>query len=245
MSLDRSRVPGAGGLLLLILVAGLAAGITLGVFHWLATEPIIDAAIAIEEMTHADAEEPVVSRDVQKIGLLVGSAVYGLIFAAFFAVTYVVLRGRGWVQPGWPSIALLGLAAFWSLALFPTLKYPANPPGVGDPESIGMRQTAFVACWALSILGVALAAWGSRRLSVSGVPRVVTLLGGLAVWFAALYLLLPANPDPVTMDAGLIAAFRLRSLLGLGLFWVVLSAVFGALANRPSGPHAHRAPVTA
>ena len=223
-----------GELLTLVLFAGLAAGITLGAFHWFATEPVIDAAIALEAAHQTDSTEPVVSREVQRVGLLFGSAIYGLIFAAFFAIAYAVLHGSGLIRPGWWSVAGLGLAAYWALALFPTLKYPANPPGVGDPETIGFRQAAFVLCWVLSVSGVAIAVFVSSRLMRPGSPRVVALLVSLAAWFLLLYWLLPANPDPVSIDLDLVNAFRFRSLVGLGVFWSVLAAVFGAIVSRPS-----------
>jgi predicted cobalt transporter CbtA len=227
----------------MIVVAGLVAGLVLGVFHWVATEPVIEQAIAIEEMSHSEAAEPVVSRDVQRVGLVVGSALYGLIFSAFFGVAYVVLRGRRWLSPGWPAIAMLGFAAFWALALFPTLKYPANPPGVGDPESITFRQTAFIACWILSILGVAVSAALGSRLERFGAPRVATMAIVAVMWFAGLYLLLPANPDPMTTDPELVQTFRVRSVAGLFLFWIVLSGAFGAMVNRPTAAGARRSPL--
>ena len=40
------------------------------------------------------------------------------------------------------------------MAIFPFLKYPANPPGVGEPESIGYRQTLYVGFIALAVLGL-------------------------------------------------------------------------------------------
>jgi predicted cobalt transporter CbtA len=55
---------------------------------------------------------------------------------------------------------------------------------------------------------------------------------GLLVVGAALVLLMPPNPDPITAPADLVFNFRIRSLLGLTLFWAMFGAVFGWLARR-------------
>ena len=47
-----------------------------------------------------------------------------------------------------------------------------------------------------------------------------------------LYLLMPGNPDEVTMPADLVQSFRVLSLVGLSLFWIVLGFLFGKLLTR-------------
>jgi len=42
------------------------------------------------------------------------------------------------------GIALLALAAFITIALVPMLKYPANPPAVGNPDTIGPRTGLYL-----------------------------------------------------------------------------------------------------
>ena len=125
---------------------------------------------------------------------------------------------------------MLAVGAYLAVALFPALKYPANPPGVGESASIGFRQTTFVASWALALLGALLATALSSRLGLAGLPRAGAAAAIFAVWSVALYLLLPANPDPVTLPLDLVSAFRVRSAAGLTLFWAVLGAVFAAAA---------------
>lgn len=39
--------------------------------------------------------------------------------------------------------AWLALGAFVALVIVPNIKYPANPPAVGDPETIGTRTGLF------------------------------------------------------------------------------------------------------
>ncbi|MBM2809664.1 MAG: putative cobalt transporter subunit (CbtA) [Chloroflexi bacterium] len=222
-------------LLVTILVGGLLAGLLAAGFHAVATEPIIDEAIAIEEMHHADepsGAEPTVSRPMQKIGLFVGWLTLGFIYAALLGVSYVVARTRGWVGSGRVAPAVLTLAAYFAIALVPALKYPANPPGVGDPDSIGFRQSAFIACWALSIAGAVLAAAIAVRIPLGPAGRAASGALVFLVWSVGLYLVLPANPDPITMPPALVDAFRVRSVEGLTLFWLVLGAVLAAFSAR-------------
>lgn len=214
-----------GTVLKAVVVAGLLAGTALGLFHTLVTEPIIDQAIALEEArtAHHEDEAPVVSRSTQKAGLVVGSVLYGLFVGLIYGSVYYLaqntLPGRGVVG----RAVLLALAAYWVVALLPFLKYPANPPGVGQAETITYRQTLYVAFLMLSIGSGLLAALAARRL-----PRWAVGTG-YALAVLALFLLLPANPDPVEMPEALVTAFRARSLLGLTLFWLTLGLSFGWL----------------
>jgi hypothetical protein len=52
-----------------------------------------------------------------------------------------------------------------------------------------------------------------------------------AVYAVALYLAMPANPDPVRMPADLVWTFRAISLAGLVVFWLALGTSFQWLAR--------------
>ena len=121
------------------------------------------------------------------------------------------------------------------MALLPFLKYPANPPGVGTPSTIGSRTTSYYAMVALSLL-VVLAAWlAARFLRERGVSMPVRQ-ASVGVGFAALVgLLLAALPpatDPGDYPAGLLWNYRLSSLGTLLTLWATLGASFGALCER-------------
>lgn len=222
-------------------LAGLIAGVAVSIFHLLLAEPVIDRAISLEEQrsaaSGASAEAPLVSRAVQKVGLVAGLLLYGAIWGLLFGVAYRVLERH--VDA--PSVPLRGafVAALvgWSVALFPFLKYPANPPGVGDAATITYRQTLYFGFVALSVVGLALAL-GVRRIVASmkepsGTERVSRLLavGFYIVYLAAVYVLMPANLDRVDMPAGLVWTFRAISFAGLGLFWAVLAVAFARLTR--------------
>jgi predicted cobalt transporter CbtA len=232
-----------GALLKVAVLAGLIAGVAASIFHLVLAEPIIERAIALEEQkgraSGAPREEPAVSRATQKLGLAVGLLLYGAVWGLFFGVAYRLLERH--VEA--PSVGMRGALVAgllgWSVALFPFLKYPANPPGVGDPATIGSRQALYFGFVALSVVGVALAMAGRRIIaSVQMRPGVTRrsrslALGVYVVYVAAVYALMPANPDPVDMPAQLLWAFRGVSFAGLVLFWAVLGVAFARLAREP------------
>jgi hypothetical protein len=223
--------PRASTILVAVIAAGLLAGLVVGLFHYVATEPVIEQAIELESAMHHDAEEaaPVVTRDTQRVGGVVGWVLIGLAMGLIFGVVCVLVRPRF----GNLGLGLTGLcsalAAYWLIALFPFLKYPANPPGVGDPETVTYRQILLVLFWVLSVGGVLVAGWVYRLLDgrTSAQERALAAAGAYAVYALALFALMPPNPDPVAMPAAIVGAFRALSLTGLTLFWLVLGVAFG------------------
>ena len=218
--------------------AGLIAGAVAAAFHEGLTEPVIDRAIAAEEARAAAQpghthDEPLVSRRGQKIGLVVGLLLYGAIWGVLVGLG--VYLTRGWTPPDWSlgrrGLVLAGLVG-WSVALFPFLKYPANPPGVGEPETIGYRQTLYLGFIALAVLGLWLAAaLGRARAAAGGAGAWIAAAVFYAAWALGIYVLMPSNPDPVEMSATILRPFRVLSLTGLIVFWVALGLAFAGLAR--------------
>ncbi len=221
-----SRAP-LGAVLRAALLAGVAAGLVAALFHFLATEPVLDQAIALEEQARALAgvhEEPLVTRGAQKIGLFVGFLGYGLSLGMLFAVVYHA--AQRWL-PGETLSAkggLLALASWWAVAAVPFARYPANPPGVGDPETISYRQGLYFGVLLLSVAGTAVAVALVRRRGWWG----LAFLGAFSVVVLGLA---PANPDAVDVPSDLLFTFRALSLGGLTLFWVVLGGTFAWLVR--------------
>lgn len=217
-------------------LAGLIGGLAMGLFHLLFTEPVIDKAIAIEEQ-FAAAEAEIVSRGLQKVGLLVGTIIFGAIMGSLYAGPYALLHS--WLPGSGQRLKGLILAAlaYWSVTLFPFFKYPANPPGVGEPETIAYRQTIALGFVALSVLGmvIAVAAYqvlGRRIQSQAYRKRLYIVAVGYVIYAAVLYLLMPSNPDNVRMPMELVWQFRGLSIAGLTLLWVVMGLTFAILWER-------------
>jgi ABC-type transport system involved in cytochrome c biogenesis permease subunit len=129
----------------------------------------------------------------------------------------------------------LTAALFAGAFAIPFLKYPANPPSVGDPSTIGARTAAYFTLVALSLLLV-LAAWlAARVLRERGVdaPRRRVVVGaGMALALVALFFALPAAPSAGDFPAGLLWGFRLSSFGTQLVFWAGLGVLFGLLCER-------------
>ncbi|MET7479889.1 CbtA family protein [Streptomyces sp. NPDC005648] len=226
------------------MLAGLAAGLLALVVARFLGEPRVDAAIAYEDThTHEHGME-VVSRTMQSTaGLATGVLVYGVAFGGIAALAYCFALGR--VGRFGPRASALLLAAAGLIAVYvvPFLKYPANPPAVGDPDTIGRRTTLYFLMVALSVLLAIAAVILGKRLA----PRLgnwnATLAAGaflvLAVGLA--YAFLPSFDEvPKTFPATLLWQFRLAALAVQLTLWTSFGLLFGLLAERVLAPERAR-----
>ncbi|GAA1565733.1 CbtA family protein [Kribbella sancticallisti] len=239
-----------GSLLVRGLIVGLFAGLLAGTFAYVMGEPHIDSAIAIEEAAGAahthDAngkavpaepdEEPLVSRDGQRFGLFLATTLYGVALGGIFAVGFALLRRR--LRTSSDSYAALGLAAagFVGIVLVPFVKYPPNPPAVGDPETITQRTVTYLLSLVIGLLavwaGVAASRWAAR---FGDAPWIRLGLGAAAflATVVAAYLILPSiNEVPGSFPATLLWQFRFASLGTQATLWLLLGFGYAALVDR-------------
>jgi len=219
------------------LIAALLAGLAMAGLYLLAGEPLVDRAIAMETAAHPEEDHgpEVFSRRTQKLGLAVGSVVYGLAVGLIVGGVYLIagrrLPGR---TPRRRVLALAG-AALWTLYLAPFLKYPANPPGVGEAATIYERQTLYLLFATLAAGGLSVAGLLARSLRARGVtarPAALVAAVAYALYIAGLWLVMPDNPDRGTVPTSLLIEFRAVSLAGAVLFWAVFALVFAAALER-------------
>ncbi|MCA1728338.1 MAG: CbtA family protein [Actinobacteria bacterium] len=217
------------------MAAGLLAGLLAGLFAYFFGEQFVDGAIRLEEAAATGDHQEVFSRSTQKIGLFFATGLFGVTVGGIFGIAYAYFRGRLASTREWYRSLSLAGAVFAGAFLIPYLKYPANPPTVGDPATIGDRTASYLAMVALSLL-VILAAWyAARTLRARGTSapvRQLTVGLGIAVAVGILFLALPAAPDPGEFPSGLLWGFRLSSLGTQLVFWTGLGVVFGLLCER-------------
>jgi hypothetical protein len=229
-----------GKLLLRGMLVGVVAGLLAFGFAQIFGEPQIEHAIAFEEQmahSHGGASEPaLVSRATQAgLGLFVGIIVYGAALGGLFSLAFAFVYGRlGRLGPRTTS-ALLALAAYVAIVLVPNLKYPANPPSVGSPDTIGLRTGLFFLMLLVSVAALVLAAVAARRLSARFGAWDGTLLAGAAflVVIGVVQVALPeVNEVPEKFSAVVLWHFRIASLGIQAVLWTTIGLLFGALTER-------------
>jgi hypothetical protein len=242
-----------GNLLLRGMLVGVLAGLLAFGFARIFGEPQVDRAIAFEEMSshdHGDApEEELVSRETQAgLGLATGVIVYGAAFGGLFALVFAFVQGRvGRLGPR-ATAALLALAAFVAIVLVPDLKYPANPPAVGNPDTIGLRTELFFVMLVISVAAMVLAVMLARRLSAAIGFWNATIVAGAAfiiVIAIAQYSLPEINEVPEQFSAVLLWRFRTASLGIQVVLWTTIGLLFGALTERSFASRFGRIPAGA
>lgn len=227
-----------------LLIRGMLAGILAGLlafgFAWLFGEPQVNLAIGFEAHMHqmaGDAPEPeVVSRAVQStIGLLTGVVVYGSAIGGIFALAFAGAYGRLGRLDARGTAALLAAAGLAVLILVPQIKYPANPPSIGEPETIGLRTALYFTMIALSLIAAIAALSTGRQLARRLGTWNGVLIAGAAyiVVVAAAMLILPAVDEvPADFSAAVLWHFRLASFGIETVLWTALGLIFGVSAER-------------
>lgn len=222
---------------IITLFSGVIAGIVLGLINQAVVEPFIDRAISIETQRHVARGESIDTaqqsqyRVWQKGGEVVAAAMYGVSLSALFGIVFVYSRRS---LPGFTNkkkALFLAAIMFFVIFLIPALKYPANPPAVGNPSTIYYREmlyVGFIAVSGFSALALALS-YKKLKTYLSEKKTTVMLIVSLiyAIIMIGAYLTFPPNPDKVTIPMNLIISFRIASVCSIGIFWGVLGMIVG------------------
>ncbi len=223
-------------------IAGVLAGLASSVLLTFTAEPVIDRAIALEESHHAAtgsnaaAEPEIVSRPDQKgFGRFAAYGLGGAAYGVIFGVTFLSLGRRRGAGDAWRRALLAGALVAGAFTVMPFVKYPPNPPAVGDPATISERQWKYLALIFLSLVVLAGAARLSRSLRERqwlDDERLIAVGLAIVVPLGLICALLPPFSDPIEVPANLVWRFRIASLGGNLLLWAVLAVTFGAAAVR-------------
>ena len=222
------------------LLAGLCGGLLATGFSEVAGEPAVNQAIAFESAkakAAGETEEPeIVSRGVQRtIGLFTAATIFGVSMGGLFALAFAFAYGR--VGRASPARTALWLAAgaFVVVYLVPFLKYPANPPSVGDPDTISKRTELYLAMIVCSLLAAVAAlrvrTWLAARRD-AGTATVVAGLAYLAVVVTAGLILPGVHEVPKNFPATTLWRFREASIGMQAVLWTTIGVVFAAAAQR-------------
>lgn len=263
-------------------LAGALAGLLAFVFARIFAEPQIDKAIsyengrdaataALDKASHLPPPPPgpdIFSRTIQaNVGIGVGMVFFGIAMGMLFAVTYAVCLGRVGRLRARNLALLVAGAGFLGIYFVPFVKYPANPPSIGHPDTITARGNLYLAMVICSVVFLIGAVWLGKQLQARFGNWNATLLAGAAyvVVIGVVMALLPSlgqlstnvqeyghhateTPLPLTDSHGAIVypgfpadvlfSFRFYSIAAQLLLWATLGLVFGPLAERLLNPGA-------
>jgi predicted cobalt transporter CbtA len=244
------------------MLVGFVAGLLVFSFGKLVGEPQVDRAIAFEAAMHeakakadtakgmpaVEPEPELVSRKVQaSLGLFTGVVVYSTAFGGLFALVFAFANGRiGNVSPRAVS-ALLALGGFLALYVVPNLKYPANPPLAGEPETIDLRTGLYFSIMLISSVALVLAVVAYRRLAsrFDGWSAALIVAAAYLVVIVVADLLLPAVGEvPEGFPAVLLWRFRVASLGMQTIMWTTIGLLFGALTEKALASHFQFSPLS-
>jgi hypothetical protein len=224
------------------LAMGVLSGLLVGALLNVINVPVMEWAISLEgaaaEVEAAAAggasEEEggiAVSLGLQRIGLVAGLVVVGVLAGAIFTVLYQLVRRAtpGWNMWAWATIA--GLLGFWAFSLFTQIRYPLNPPGIGEEGTLLYRQffqLLFIVISLVSVVGVLLGVKLVNESSSQGFQRFIRY-AAVGTAYAAVALVLsyaiPGNPDATAewLPEALVILFRTFSLIGHFLLWMIIA----------------------
>ncbi len=245
------------------LVMGVIVGFLVAAYMNIFNVPVIEWAIALEgcdidragcaeRLASAEDETPLplsfaTTLGGQRIGMSVGLAVIGVLYAAIFTGLYHLMR---MATPGWNAWAWAvsaGLLGFWGVSMYTQIKFPLNPPGIGSEGTLLARQGFQFLFIAVSAASVALVIYGvgmvNRTSAASG--RWVRYAGiGLAYAVVALLLAfaVPGVRDaaPDWLPPELTIMFRTFTATGHFLLWMGIAlATVGYRYYRERDVHAY------
>jgi predicted cobalt transporter CbtA len=213
-------------------IAGLAGGAASALFLLLVGERTIGDAIHLEEK-HGGGGQEMFTRGTQVFGGALGVILVSVALGVVFATTFAAVRHRLPGRNDWQRSIIWAATAFVVVYLVPFVKFPPNPPAVGDPTTIDERTILYFAMLAWSLGAAYLAVRLGRWLRTRQFADPARQTGVAAAWIVLIaigFMVFPGSPDAVRAPATLIWRFRLASAGGAFMLWGVTGVVFGALS---------------
>ena len=223
--------------LVVALISGAIAGTILGLVNLALVEPYLDRAIGIEVQNAVSAgeevnpEEHVSYRFWQKGGEVAAGTILGMAFGSLLGIVFVF--GRKIIPGSNISKALILSGIIWLVIfIIPAIKYPANPPTVGDPDTINYRQylvISFILISGFTALGLSLL---YTKMKTKSSVKFLTISIIYTIIMINAFIFVPPNPDEITAPMDLVNGFRIMSMLTMTVFWVILGITFGLIWDK-------------
>jgi len=223
------------------LFAGAIAGVLLAVINQVIVEPYIDQAINIENQNAIAQGEAIIPQEFndyrlwQKSGEITAGTTLGVSLGALFGIVFAFARNSIPGSNNKKKALILAGVMLLVIYIVPALKYPANPPAVGDPETIYYRQSLYIALLTISGFSALGLAFLYRKLGDKKAKQLVVPVIYIGI-IATAFMILPPNPDEITAPMDLVMGFRIASAFTMSVFWGLLGLILGALWDKTK-PH--------
>ena len=220
------------------LLAGAIAGTILGAINQVVVEPYVDHAIELEMRNTAQSGQVITNpaefaayRFWQRGGEIIAGTILGLSIGSLYGIVFAYTRGSISGTNNKKKALIVASIMWFVLFLMPALKYPPNPPAVGNPETIYYRQSLYVAFLAISGFSALGLTFLYRKMASSNTKKAI-IPSAYAAIMAGAYLAMPANPDPINAPIDLVIGFRITSAITIGVFWALLGIIFGTFWDK-------------
>ena len=227
-----------GLFIIIVLISGCFAGLIHGGLNLVLVEPYLDQAISIENQTlfATGEEEDTTSfwveynsyRVWQKGGQVLAGAILGTSIAALVGIVFLFVRKSLPEGNNVKKTLILSGLMWFTIFVIPFLKYPANPPTVGDAETVVMRGILFLSFIAISGLGAVAFYQVYKKLQNKKFLAFV----GYAVFIGVAFFLMPENPDEITAPMDLVEGFRGASFVAVSVYRLTLGLILGGFVEK-------------
>jgi predicted cobalt transporter CbtA len=227
-----------GLFIIIVLISGCFAGLIHGGINLAIVEPYLDQAIGIENQTlFATGEEEDTSsfwveynsyRVWQKGGQVLAGAILGTSIAALVGIVFLLVRNTLPEGNNVKKTLVLSGLMWFTIFVIPFLKYPANPPTVGEADTVVIRGILFLSFIAISGFG----AVGFYQVYKKLQNRKIFAFVGYAIFISVAFFLMPENPDEITAPIELVEGFRGASFIAVSVYWLTLGLILGGFVEK-------------
>lgn len=223
-----------GIFILIVLLSGCFAGTIYGTLNLIIVEPYLDDAINIENQNLFSSGEEIDGpqfwveyyeyRSWQKGGQILAGAILGTSIGSLFGIVYALSKKSLPSRNNIGKTLILAGLMWFTLFVIPFLKYPANPPTVGDGETVVLRGILYLTLIAVS--GFLAIGFYQIFKRLKAKNRILPIIG-YGVLISLVFFLMPENPDEISTSMELVNGFRVVAFLTGTVFWFTLALFLG------------------
>ncbi len=223
--------------IIISVASGIIAGEILSAINLFIVEPTTDKAIGYELQRDILKGESVDYNQIhsyrlwQKSGTFVAGAFIGTAYGALLGIAYAFSRKYlPFTDDRKKAILLAGLL-YLAIYLVPFSKYPANPPSVGEPDTITLRDHLYTTYQIASVvIAIVMGVLFFKYRNVDKIKFIVPAIYILLI--ASIYFLWAPNPDKIITPMDTVNTFRALTGVTMGVFFLLIGVFFGLFWNK-------------